>query len=109
ADRVPAADFGEARHVALVHQAHVPLHGVLEALLVQVEVAPPGVLVGRLPAGAAGERRPLGLAPATAAGPVAGQPVDLDVVLAEARLVTALAVGVHGQVGDDLLERPAVG
>ena len=61
----------------------------------------PRVPVGGLPAGAAGERRPLGLSPTGAAGAVRAEPVRLDVVLVEAGLVAADAVVVDGQVGDE--------
>ena len=108
ADRVRTADLLVAGHVALLHQTEVPAQRVLEGRLVQVELRAPRVLVGGLPARAAGERRPLRLAPATAAGALGGEAVRLDVGLVEARLVTPDALRVDGEMRDELLERAAV-
>ena len=97
-------------HVALLHQAEVPGHGLLEAGVVQVEVCAPGVLVEGFPADGAGVGTPLGLPEVLAPGPLRGESVDRDVVPVESRFVAADTVGVHAQVGDDLLETaPVVG
>ena len=103
---VTAASGG---HVALLDQGEEPADGLLELGVVVVVVGAPGVLVGELEVVGAGVHAPLGLAHAAAGAAVQAEAVDLDLALVEARLVAALAVLVHGQVGDGLLVGAAVG
>ena len=68
----------------------------------------PRILVGELPVVGAGVHAPLGLAVAAAGAAVEAEAVDLDLGLVEARLVSALAALIDGQVGDHLLVGAAV-
>ena len=97
----------ERGHVALADHVAPPGDGLREARVVVVVLRAPRVLVEQLEAEAGGEAGPGRLAVGQAAG-VEAEPVGLDVVGVEARLVAALARVVDGELGHDLLEAAAV-
>src|SRR5699024_4506951 len=80
--RAGVPEFTEGREETLVDQAEVPVHGGREAVVVVVELPPPGLLVGEGPARRQGEGRPAGLTrvvdPRVGGHAVAGHPGGIE-------------------------------